>query len=209
MITIINYDAGNLRNVQKIFNLYGCEAKISCSQDEVIKSRALVLPGVGSFKDGMKNLEKLNLVKPIQEAVLDKKIPILGICLGMQLFSKVGYEGGKKLGLGLLDMECLPLKFDSKKFRIPHIGWNSIIIDSSSKLLKGIPDRSDFYFVHSYAVQTMNKAIISSKSNYGINFVSSIEFDNIYGTQFHPEKSQRYGKKIIKNFIEISKVNYA
>ena len=202
MVTIINYDAGNIKNVQKIFSLFGCDSSIVSSPDEINNSRALVLPGVGSFKDGMENLKKLDLIDSLRYSILEKKTPILGICLGMQLFSKVGYEGGKTRGLGLLEMECHPIKTD-KKIRIPHIGWNSIDINPASKLLKNIPKCSDFYFVHSYAVQTKNKSIISSKVNYGGDIISSIEFENIYATQFHPEKSQRYGKRIVKNFIKL------
>tara|TARA_Y100000591_G_C21638516_1_gene596577 strand:- start:160 stop:780 length:621 start_codon:yes stop_codon:yes gene_type:complete len=203
MVTIINYDAGNIRNVQKIFSLLGCDSNISSSSDDIINSRALVLPGVGSFKDGMENLKKLDLIKTIRYLVLEKKIPILGICLGMQLFSKVGFEGGKTFGLNLLEMECHPIKINKEKYRVPHIGWNSININSSSKLLKGIHDGSDFYFVHSYAVQTENKSLISSNVRYGCDIISSIEFENIYATQFHPEKSQKYGKKVINNFIKV------
>ena len=203
MVTIINYDAGNIKNVQKIFSLLGCDSNISSSSDVINNSKALVLPGVGSFKDGMENLEKLDLIKTIRYLVLEKKIPILGICLGMQLFSKVGFEGGKTLGLNLLEMECHPIKTNKKKYRVPHIGWNSININPSSKLLKGVHDGSDFYFVHSYAVQTENKSLISSNVSYGSDIISSIEFENIYATQFHPEKSQRYGKKVIKNFIKV------
>lgn len=203
MITIINYNAGNLRNVQKVFDLHSCPAMISSSADYILKSRGLILPGVGHFHDGMKNLENMGLVQAVQDAVLKKKTPILGICLGMQLMSLIGHEGEKKSGLGLLQMECKHLEISDSSLRIPHIGWNSININYGSKLLKGVPDKSDFYFVHSYAVQTKDNSIVSSTSNYGRDFISSIEFGNIFATQFHPEKSQKYGKIIIKNFIDI------
>jgi len=203
MITIINYDAGNLRNVEKVFELYGEGTNISSSVDEIYNSKALVLPGVGHFNDGMKNLENLGLISCIQEVVLKKKTPILGICLGMQLMANVGSEGKKRAGLCLLPMNCKHLKITDNSLRIPHIGWNSIKINSTSILLRGIPDNSDFYFVHSYAVQTKEKLLISSTSTYGNPFISSVEYENIFATQFHPEKSQKYGQFIIKNFIDI------
>ena len=203
MVTIINYKSGNLRNVQKVFESFGCKASISSSVDDIIKSSGLVLPGVGHFHDGMQNLEDLGLVQAIKDAVLVRKVPILGICLGMQLMSIFGYEGGKTPGLSLLQMECKDLVLEDRSLRIPHIGWNSININTSSKLLKGIPNKSDFYFVHSYAVESKDVSIISSTSNYGKKFISSIESHNIFATQFHPEKSQKYGKVLIKNFIDI------
>lgn len=203
MITIINYNAGNLRNVQKVFELHGCESTISSSKDDILKSCGLVLPGVGHFHDGLKNLEDLGIVQSIQDTVLKNKTPILGICLGMQLFSNVGYEGGKINGLGLLQMECKKLEIDDGSLRLPHIGWNSISKKCNSKLLKDVPDNSDFYFVHSYAVDTNDNSLVSSTSNYGKEFISSVEFENIFATQFHPEKSQKYGQIIIKNFIDI------
>ena len=203
MVTIINYNAGNLRNVQKVFELHGCLANISSSADDIIKSSGLVLPGVGHFHDGMKNLENLGLVQAIQDVVLIKKIPILGICLGMQLMSLVGYEGGEKSGLSLLQMKCKHLEIGDTSLRIPHIGWNSINVNSSSRLLKGVPDKSDFYFVHSYAVQTKDNSLVSSTTNYDKQFISSVEYGNIFATQFHPEKSQKYGQILIKNFIDI------
>ncbi len=203
MISIINYNAGNLRNVQKMFDLYECKTIITSLSDDIEKSTALILPGVGHFQDGMKNLENLGLVQAIQDVVLIKKIPILGICLGMQLMSLVGYEGSKKSGLSLLQMECKRLEIGDSALRIPHIGWNSINVNSASRLLNGVPAKSDFYFVHSYAIQTKDDSLVSSTSNYGKEFISSIESDNIFATQFHPEKSQKYGQIVIKNFIDI------
>jgi imidazole glycerol-phosphate synthase subunit HisH len=203
MITIIDYNAGNLRNVQKVFDLYDCETKISSFANDINNSTGLVLPGVGHFQDGMINIENFNLVNTIQDAVLKKKIPILGICLGMQLMSSVGHEGEKQFGLGLLQMECKPLEISNNSLRVPHIGWNSININHSSRLLKSVPNKSDFYFVHSYAVQTKDDSIVSSTSIYGKKFISSVESGNIFATQFHPEKSQKYGQIIIKNFINL------
>ena len=113
------------------------------------------------------------------------------------------YEGGEKFGLSLVEMECKRIEISDVSLRIPHIGWNSINVNSDSMLLKGIPDKSDFYFVHSYAVQTEDDSLVSSTSNYGNKFISSIESGNIFATQFHPEKSQKYGKVLIKNFIDI------
>ena len=203
MISIINYNAGNLRNVQKMFDLYECKTVITSLSDDIEKSTALILPGVGHFQDGMNNLENLGLVQTIRKVVQKNKIPILGICLGMQLFARAGFEGEERAGLNLLDMHCKHLNVNDNSLRLPHIGWNSIKVESSSRLLKNIPNNSDFYFVHNYAIQAMDKSIISSTAYYGNDFVASIEYNNIYGTQFHPEKSQKYGKIVIKNFIDI------
>jgi glutamine amidotransferase len=205
MVTIIDYDAGNLRNVQKAFEYHGCEARISSRLEEIDEATTLVLPGVGHFQHGMDNLEKTGLDDLIRKKVLEEQTPILGICLGIQLLSEVGYEDGERQGLGLLKMESKPIKISDKKYRSPHIGWNSVEILPSAKLFQGVPDSADFYFVHSYAVEVSNPDIISSRCTYDETFVASVEYKNIYATQFHPEKSQIFGLQVIKNFIDISK----
>ncbi len=204
MITIIDYDIGNLRNVQKAFEFNKAEAKISNSLSEIDKATALVLPGVGHFHHGMENLEKTGMDKLICKKVVEDKIPILGICLGMQLLSKTGHENGERPGLGLLDMETKSMQVIDSEIRIPHMGWNSVEIVEEAKLFRGIPNFTDFYFVHSYSIQTSRSDIVSSKCSYGQDFVSSVEYGNIFATQFHPEKSQLFGMQIINNFIDIA-----
>ena len=204
MIAIVDYNAGNLRNVQKAFEFHGCGAQITNSPRDIVNAKAIVLPGVGHFKHGMENLEKFEIVDIIKNEVLSNKKPILGICLGMQLFSDYGYEGGKTEGLGLLRMETVEFPVMSQ-YRIPHIGWNSVKVLKDNTLFSNINSGADFYFVHSYVVRASNPSVVSSTCMYGTEFVSSIELENIFATQFHPEKSQRYGRIIIKNFINMVK----
>lgn len=204
MITIIDYDIGNLRNVQKAFEFNKAEARITNRFDEIDRATALVLPGVGHFHHGMENLEKTGMDKLICKKVLEDGIPILGICLGMQLLSKTGYENGERPGLGLLEMETKSMQVTSSEIRIPHMGWNSVEIADEARLFRGIPNFTDFYFVHSCAVQTSRSDIVSSRCSYGQDFVSSVEIGNIYATQFHPEKSQMFGLQIINNFVDIA-----
>ena len=204
MVTIIDYDIGNLRNVQKAFEYHGCKADISSDPEEISAASILVLPGVGHFQHGMDNLEKTGIDKLIRQKVLTEKTPILGICLGIQLLSETGYEDGERKGLGLLPMESKPLKITDRRYRSPHIGWNSVEISPNAKLFNNVPNFADFYFVHSYAVEVTNPDIISSQCTYNDTFVSSVEYKNIFATQFHPEKSQVFGLQVIKNFIDIS-----
>lgn len=195
---------GNLRSVQKSFEYNGCQATISNKLDIIKNADKIVLPGVGAFKDGMQNLIDLDLVGILNQEVIQNKKPFLGFCLGMQLVANKSYENGETTGLSWIDAEVV--KFDaSYNLNIPHVGWNNVLYKNYNNLYDGIEDNNDFYFVHSYHFQVnkdTSEAVISSTTDYGIDFVSSIQKDNIYAFQFHPEKSQAAGLKIIQNFIQ-------
>jgi len=195
---------GNLRSVQKAFEKVGCDAIISNDINVIRNASKIVLPGVGSFADGMKHLEELGLIDILNEQVIKNKKPFLGICLGMQLLARVSYEHVETKGLSWIDAEVIQFDFSSLdiQLKVPHIGWNNTRYKKQNKLFHSIKDDSDFYFVHSYYFKT-NEDIISSTCNYGINFVSSINKENIYAFQFHPEKSQTNGLKILENFINL------
>lgn len=203
-VVIIDYNMGNLRSVQKAFEKVGCNAIVSNDIDTIKNADKIVLPGVGAFKDGMKHLAELNLIDILNEEVIVNKKPFLGICLGMQLLSKKSYENGQTNGLGWIDAEVV--KFDfidfDKKLKIPHIGWNNTSYKNKNKLFKKIPNNSDFYFVHSYHFNTQED-VITSTTDYGFDFISSINKDNIYAFQFHPEKSQTVGLQLIENFVTL------
>ena len=201
-VAIIDYEAGNLRNVQKAIEKFNYKAEIISDGKDLEFFDSIVLPGVGSYYHGMKKLIERNFKKFLREEVLIKKKPFLGICLGMQLMGSKGEEGEICEGLNLIPFEVK--SFNVPKLRIPHIGWNNVKKISNSKLFNEIPDESDFYFVHSYYVDQIEKKYISGICEYGIEFAAAIESGNIYGTQFHPEKSQKYGLQIIENFLKIS-----
>lgn len=202
MIVIIDYGMGNLGSVLKSFKKVCDNVIISSSKEEVERAKKLVLPGVGHFSKGMKNLKDLDLLDLLYERVVINRVPILGICLGMQLFSKFSYEG-KVEGLGWLDAEVVRFNVEDKlRFKVPHMGWNSIKIEKENILLDGILQSELFYFVHTYHIKCFDNKDILANTNYSYGFTSVIQKDNIYGTQFHPEKSHGKGLKIIKNFVQ-------
>jgi len=201
-VVIVDYRMGNLRSVQKAFEVNHCNAVISNEHNIIKEADKIVLPGVGSFKDGMKNLHDLGLVEVLTQAIVQHKKPFLGICLGMHLVADKGYENGQTLGLSWLDAEVVRLKPTTESLNIPHVGWNTVTYKNPSELYQDIENNHDFYFVHSYHFKT-TEDVVSSTTNYGIDFVSSIKKDNIYAFQFHPEKSQTSGLKIIENFINV------
>lgn len=194
---------GNLRSVQKAFQKMGCDVIISNKHSDIKSADKLVLPGVGAFKDGMKHLQELNLIELLNEEVIDKRKPFLGICLGMQLIAKKSYENGETDGLNWIDARVVKFDFsDTTLLKVPHIGWNNVLYKNSNPLYKDILEDSDFYFVHSYHFQT-EEDIVTSITNYGSDFISSVHKNNIYAFQFHPEKSQKVGLKLLKNFIKL------
>ena len=200
MIIIIDYGMGNLHSVYKAFERLGSEVKISNNLEDIKKADKIILPGVGNFKKGMENLRKLNLIKPLNQRATEDKTPILGICLGMQLLTKHSEEGDCD-GLGWFN--AVTRKFNLRKeFKVPHMGWNSINIEKNDKIFEGIEPNSKFYFVHSFYVECLEEKDILAYTEHDKNFVSAIQKDNIYGMQFHPEKSHESGLKILKNFIE-------
>ena len=202
-ITIIDYGMGNLRSVEKKFVRVGAGVEITNNPNIIINAKKLVLPGVGHFANGVKKLKELGIWEVHNEKVLKHKTPILGICLGMQIMAKDGEEGGLK-GLGWIDATVVKFQIKNHlRFKVPHMGWNDIVVDKESVLFQGVPEEAVFYFAHSYHIKCNNPKEILSTSDYEYNFTSSIQKDNIYGTQFHPEKSHDWGEIILRNFINI------
>lgn len=200
MIVIIDYGMGNLGSVLKSLNRINAVSKISTSIEDIKKADKLILPGVGHFANGMKRLKEYNYLDILNERVLTEGVPILGICLGMQLFAKHSEEGDIS-GLGWIDANIKRFDVDDKvKWKVPHMGWNSINIKKENPLLEGITQDELFYFVHTYHMNCSNKKDILSTTEYSYEFTSCVQNKNIYGTQFHPEKSHDKGLEILNNF---------
>lgn len=201
MLAIIDYQMGNLRSVQKGFEKVGHQAVITSDPDQLRRATKVVLPGVGAFGDAMAELRRRDLVEPIREAVNSGK-PFLGICLGLQLLFETGYEGGRHEGLGILSGDVV--RFDlPHDYKVPHMGWNQLRIKNPAPILKGLADGTHVYFVHSYYVKPSDPSVIATETDYGGSFCSMIWRDNLYATQFHPEKSQTDGLRILKHFAEL------
>lgn len=200
-VGIIDYNICNLNSVIRAFEEINVEVKIVTSKKNIYDCSHLVLPGVGSFQKGIENLNNLDLVIVLMEWVKSGK-PLLGICLGMQLLADIGYEFTETEGLGLIEGSIMKLRSDHEKFILPHVGWNSVENKGSNTLLKNIDDNNSFYFVHSYGYKETTPYYVKGLSNYFTSIVSIIEKENIFGVQFHPEKSQKKGLKLLKNFIE-------
>lgn len=201
MIAIIDYQMGNLRSVQKGFEKVGHEATVTCDPRLLAQADKVVLPGVGAFGDAMTELKRRHLVEPIREAVASGK-PFLGICLGLQLLFDIGYEGGQHEGLGIVKGECVRFSLPPE-FKVPHMGWNQLTIHRPAPVLAGLSDGVHCYFVHSYYVVPRDPEVIATETNYSAPFCSAIWRDNLFATQFHPEKSQRDGLRMLKNFAEL------
>jgi glutamine amidotransferase len=199
-IVIIDYGMGNLRNVQKGFEWVGFEARVTRNKKEIEKASAIVLPGVGAFKDCMENLEKFGLIEPLLRSI-EKGKPYLGICLGLQILFSESEEFGYQKGLGLIRGKVVKFKPD-QEHKVPHMGWNAIEKKMEVPFLQGIESGDFFYFVHSYYVIPEEPQGVSTLTNYGIPFVSSIWKENLFVTQFHPEKSQQKGLRILENFAK-------
>lgn len=200
MIAIIDYGMGNLRSVQKGFEKVGFDAQITSDPEAVRKAEKVVLPGVGAFGDAMENLRNAGMIDVIKDTVKAGK-PFLGICLGLHLLFDSSTEFGFHEGLGIIPGQ---VKLLPPGLKVPHMGWNQIELQKSDPLLKDIPDDSAFYFVHSYYVEPDDPADITTLTDYGIKFTSIASRDNIFGIQFHPEKSSSLGLRILKNFGELS-----
>jgi len=200
MIAIVDYGMGNLRSVQKGFERIGHSATVTSDLSEIQAAERIVLPGVGAFADAMQELRQRRLVDPLLEAI-DSGKPFLGICLGLQLLFDVSHEDGNHEGLGVLAGEVVRFN-PSPGLKVPHMGWNSIEIRRRPPLLEGIDEDSFFYFVHSYYVAPQDATVIATQTDYGRPFTSMIWRDRLYATQFHPEKSQTLGLRILKNFAE-------
>jgi glutamine amidotransferase len=199
LIAIIDYGVGNLKSVYKSLISLGFEAMITSDRDEINNSRAIILPGVGAFKDAMDNIKKSGLVECIKENIA-RGVPTLGICLGMQLLYEKSYEDGEYDGLGVLKGEIIRFK---EGLKIPHMGWNSLIKGVEDKMSEGINEGEYVYFVHSYYLRPENNNEIVFWSNYGVNVPAVVRSGNVIGMQFHPEKSSDVGMKLLKNFGEL------
>jgi len=203
MIAIIDYDAGNIKSVQKAIELLGQEVVLTRDPEMILSADHVILPGVGSFGDAMEKLHKYDLVTVIHE-VVRRKIPFLGICLGLQLLFESSEESVGVPGLGVLKGEIV--RFDDKEgYKIPHMGWNSLHIQKDARLFKGISEGSYVYFVHSYYLKAEDTSIVKATSEYTNLIHASVESDNVFACQFHPEKSSDVGLQILRNFIGIQK----
>lgn len=200
MIVVVDYGMGNLHSVRKALEVVGAKVKVNSRPEGIKKAKKIVFPGVGAFGEAMKELKRRSLVQPIKDAI-KAGTPFLGLCLGLQLLFEKSDEAPGMKGLCVLDGEVK--RFKVKELKVPHMGWNNITYSLKPAILKGIPNGSYMYFVHSYFVLPKDKNVILTTTDYDINFTSGICKDNIYGFQFHPEKSQSLGLKILKNFVDL------
>lgn len=206
-VLIIDYGMCNLGSVKRAFEECGATAFISDNPRDADNVSHLVLPGVGAFGDAMGNITAAGWVTALRKHSIEQKVPLLGICLGMQLLAEKGFEGGEHTGLGLIEGEVIKIYSEesANKFRVPHIGWNEIDKKQEHPLLEKVEPLTDFYFVHSYFFKVRKPENILTTTHYGIEFPSIVIKDNIMGVQFHPEKSSRAGFQIIKNFLNINR----
>lgn len=203
MITIIDYDAGNIKSVEKALKYLGEDVRITRDREEILTSDGVILPGVGAFGDAMEKLHSYGLVEVIRE-VTRRQIPFLGICLGLQLMFESSEETPRVEGLHLLDgtIRRIPA---APGLKIPHIGWNDLSFPNKGRLFRGVEEHSYVYFVHSFYLEAEDPAIVTATTEYGTRIHASVEKDNIFACQFHPEKSSRIGLKILQNFVDITK----
>jgi glutamine amidotransferase len=200
MIAIIDYGLGNLGSIQNMIKKIGENSKIITHPEELSEAKKIILSGVGSFDTGMNNLIKRGWIEVLNKLVLNDSIPILGICLGMQLMTQSSEEGFQN-GLGWISANTEKFNFDTNIYKIPHMGWNDVMFDKDSKLFNSQDFNQKFYFVHSYYIKKIDNCDVTFKTVYGEEFVSGFEYKNIAGVQFHPEKSHKYGMKLLENFI--------
>jgi imidazole glycerol-phosphate synthase subunit HisH len=204
-IVVIDYELGNLRSVVNALEAVGANVKVSRNKNDLTMADGLVLPGVGSFGDGMANLRGFGLIPVLEELVLRQKKPFLGICVGMQLLSQKSYEGGEWAGLGWLDAQVVRFDAESSGLKVPHVGWNDVISTQDNELLGKAGDRQTYYFVHSYYLQCAELQAVMGHCSYGVEFPAAIQKENIWAVQFHPEKSQKHGLKLLGNFLTMVK----
>ena len=206
MIAIIDYGMGNLRSVQKGFEKVGAEAVVTADPEVILEAERVVLPGVGAFRDCMRNLEQADFVEPILQVIAEGR-PFLGICVGMQLLFTDSVEFGLYKGLDVIPGHVLRfpegMEVDGEQLKVPHMGWNQLAFRGNQAIFDGISDGSNVYFVHSYYVRPDDDSVVGATTDYGVEFCAAICRDNVIATQFHPEKSQSVGLGILKNFAEM------
>jgi len=206
-VTIVDYNSGNISSVINSFKEVAKEKvniEVSSDLDKINSSDKVILPGQGSFKNCIEALKKIDgLTDTLNEFAISKKKPVLGICVGLQMFADIGYEETKTDGLGWISGNVSKIDNQNGKYKLPHIGWNQIEIVKDSKIFKDIENKSHMYFVHSYKFTPEDKNVITATTEYSSNIVCSVEKENIYGTQFHPEKSNKLGLKMIDNFLKL------
>jgi glutamine amidotransferase len=202
-VALIDYGMGNLRSVRNALEVLGATAFIASTEADLQRADRAILPGVGAFGDAMKNLHERGWVRPLTAFAMDQKKPFLGICLGMQLLAKTGTEFGEHEGLGWFDGAVRKLAVPAE-VRVPHMGWNDVTVLRSTGLLQGVAPKATCYFVHSFAFEATDPTVVTGTTEYGgTTFVSVIERENVFGAQFHPEKSQKHGLAILKRFLEL------
>ena len=201
-VCILDYGSGNVKSVYNILVNIGTDVIISNKKNDIENCSHIILPGVGAYGSAMKKIQEKLPINILENQIINKGKPFLGICVGMQVLGDFGYEFGKNKGLGWIPGECR--KLISNNLPLPHVGWNNITIKNESSILNGIGNDLDFYFVHSYVFEPSLNEHIISKTNYGNDFCSIIKKNNIFGVQFHPEKSHFAGKNLISNFLNIS-----
>ncbi|WP_457644672.1 imidazole glycerol phosphate synthase subunit HisH [Persephonella sp.] len=198
MITVVDYGMGNLRSVSKALEKVGLDVKVSSDPEDVLNAKAIVVPGVGAFGDAMHNLDRLGLLDPVIRSIESGK-PYLGICLGLQILFEYGYEFGEHKGLGVLKGKVI--RFENREgFKVPHMGWNQVWIKQKEGLFSGIKDGEYYYFVHSFYAVPFEESDIASTTDYITEFCSAVQRGNVWAVQFHPEKSQKAGLKLLENF---------
>jgi imidazole glycerol-phosphate synthase subunit HisH len=203
MVTIIDYRTGNIGSIMNMLKKIGAESILTSEKNKIATATKIILPGVGAFDTGMKNLQDLDLIDVLNQKVIADKVPVLGICLGLQLFSNKSEEGLLP-GLGWIDAETRRFEFkDTSQFKSPHMGWNYISLKKESRLFNGMYPDARFYFVHSYYLSVSDSNDVLTSTSYELEFTSAIERGNISGVQFHPEKSHKFGMKLLKNFIDL------
>jgi len=203
LLTIINYNAGNIRSIQNMLKKIGVTSSVSNNIKDIEKAEKLILPGVGSFDYGMKQLHELGLISILNKKILFDKTPILGICLGVQLMTQKSEEGFLP-GLGWFNASVVKFNFSdlSQSYKIPHMNWAEINIKKETRLFSGFTETPRFYFVHSYHLKTENNIEVSATTTHGYEFAAALEKENIIGVQFHPEKSHKFGMQVLRNFID-------
>lgn len=206
MITIVDYGMGNVGSIQNMLRRLGVESAIASDPSAVLRATKLILPGVGHFDQAMRNLCARQLLAPLNEMVQQRKVPILGICLGMQLLTEGSEEGGQEPGLGWVAARTKRFSFSGEhaNLRVPHMGWNTVRVERPHPLMANMSEEPRFYFVHTYYVACEREENLLCTTEYGFRFASAIVKDHIMGTQFHPEKSHKFGLRVLENFAQLS-----